>query len=183
MDLGSLLFILGILILVILVISQPFFNHKALPVIGEDSKISPLLAEQDRIINILAELDFDHHVGKIDDENYHSQRNQLIAQGLQVLQQLESLKAGNISKNIAAIRKSHPNLDNSNPAQETFTRKRGRKWVLTTPDDDLEILLAARRRERSEKAGGFCPQCGTPVQLSDRFCPRCGESLSLKGNE
>lgn len=183
MDLGSFLFILGILILVILVISQPFFNHKTLPVIGEDPKLSSLLAEQERIVNTLLELDFDRNLEKIEDEIYHSQRSQLIAQGVQVMHQLELLRAGNISKNIAAIRKAQSIIDDSNPAKETLARKRGRKRVLATPDDDLEILLAARRRERGEKAGGFCPQCGTPVQLSDRYCPRCGEPLSLKGDE
>ena len=47
----------------------------------------------------------------------------------------------------------------------------------TSPDDDLEVMIANRRRARSEKAGGFCPQCGKPVQKSDRFCPGCGTTL------
>jgi predicted amidophosphoribosyltransferase len=45
------------------------------------------------------------------------------------------------------------------------------------PDDELETLLANRRRVRSEKSGGFCPQCGGAVQKSDRFCPKCGGRL------
>lgn len=39
---------------------------------------------------------------------------------------------------------------------------------------DLEARIAARRQARQEKAGGFCPHCGKPVQKSDKFCPRCG---------
>jgi predicted amidophosphoribosyltransferase len=39
-------------------------------------------------------------------------------------------------------------------------------------------LLADRRRVRQEKAVGFCPQCGGPVQKSDRFCPKCGAKTS-----
>jgi rubrerythrin len=45
------------------------------------------------------------------------------------------------------------------------------------PDDDLEAVLANRRRERAEKAAGFCPQCGYAVRKSDKFCPKCGASL------
>jgi ribosomal protein S27AE len=41
-------------------------------------------------------------------------------------------------------------------------------------------LIASRRRERLEKAAGFCPQCGKPVQISDKFCPRCGASLLVE---
>jgi rubrerythrin len=44
-------------------------------------------------------------------------------------------------------------------------------------DDDIEAMLAARRREHQEKSAGFCPQCGGTVHQSDRFCPKCGTSL------
>jgi hypothetical protein len=43
--------------------------------------------------------------------------------------------------------------------------------------DDLEALIAARRRKREEKSAGFCPKCGRPVQTSDAFCPKCGGQL------
>jgi hypothetical protein len=46
------------------------------------------------------------------------------------------------------------------------------------PDgDEIETLIAARRRERSEKSSGFCPKCGRVVVKSDQFCSRCGASL------
>ena len=48
---------------------------------------------------------------------------------------------------------------------------------VSDPDDELEALLANRRRERQEKSAGFCPQCGGALQQSDRFCPKCGASL------
>ncbi|MBL1173273.1 MAG: zinc-ribbon domain-containing protein, partial [Chloroflexi bacterium] len=45
-------------------------------------------------------------------------------------------------------------------------------------DDDVEALIAARRKARKEKSGGFCPRCGKPVLASDRFCPHCGKSIA-----
>ena len=47
-------------------------------------------------------------------------------------------------------------------------------------DDDLEQLIAARRRERQEKAVGFCPRCGAALQKSDRFCAKCGAVLEVE---
>lgn len=44
-------------------------------------------------------------------------------------------------------------------------------------DADLESIISARRQARQEKASGFCPKCGKPVQKSDRFCPKCGKAL------
>jgi len=45
-------------------------------------------------------------------------------------------------------------------------------------DDDVEALIATRRKARKEKSGGFCPRCGKPILVSDRFCPHCGKSIS-----
>ena len=50
------------------------------------------------------------------------------------------------------------------------------------PDDELEALIANRRRSMKEnnepKTGGFCPQCGNCVNENDRFCPKCGKALA-----
>jgi rubrerythrin len=45
-------------------------------------------------------------------------------------------------------------------------------------DDDIESMIAARRREHRDKSAGFCPRCGKPVLVTDRFCPSCGKSLT-----
>ncbi|MBK5108490.1 MAG: zinc ribbon domain-containing protein, partial [Anaerolineales bacterium] len=50
--------------------------------------------------------------------------------------------------------------------------------VLVDADDEVELQLAARRRSREGKSAGFCPQCGRPIQESDRFCPKCGNTLA-----
>jgi len=45
-------------------------------------------------------------------------------------------------------------------------------------DDDLESMIAARRKTRKEKSAGFCPKCGKPILVSDRFCPSCGKAIN-----
>jgi predicted amidophosphoribosyltransferase len=52
--------------------------------------------------------------------------------------------------------------------------------VISNPEDELEMLIADRRRSRLSKADGFCPNCGAPHQISDLFCPKCGERISMK---
>jgi hypothetical protein len=182
MDLGSLLFITGILIMVAFFIAQPLIKHKPYWMSGDDQKLSALTAEQERIISVLVELDFDYNLGKIPAEEYPAQRRFMLAQGAKVMQQLDTLRAQKENRGIEINLEANGNLQGIESSKEPVRKERGGKRPLKTPDDDLEVLLAARRRERGEKAGGFCSQCGNPVQQSDRFCPRCGEALSTGNN-
>jgi predicted amidophosphoribosyltransferase len=45
-------------------------------------------------------------------------------------------------------------------------------------DDDLEAMIAARRKTHKVKSAGFCPKCGKPILVSDRFCPSCGKAIN-----
>lgn len=52
-------------------------------------------------------------------------------------------------------------------------------------DRRIEAWVAERRAERRRQAQAaqgasssrFCPQCGRPVDISDRFCRACGTHL------
>jgi hypothetical protein len=178
MDIGSIFLILALLLLVGVFVSRPFFSKQENALQGEtsaeDHEISALLAERDRLLNALAELDFDNALGKIPTEDYPVQRQALVAHGVQVLRRLDELqppKSGvlvmedQIEAAIAARR-----VETSPAGVRVGANGNG----IGSPDDEIERLLASRRRERQEKAAGFCPQCGGPVQRSDKFCPKCG---------
>ncbi|MBN1536127.1 MAG: zinc ribbon domain-containing protein [Anaerolineales bacterium] len=182
MDLGSLFFLIGILLLVIVYIIQPFTRQRPYRMAADEKKISSLLAEQERVINTLLELDFDYHLGKIPEEDYPIHRSVLLAQGAQIMQQLDILRAEYNIWGVATDGRASDKPREIPSTNKKARRERGTKRLLATPDDDIEILLAARRRERIEKAGGFCPQCGNPIQQSDRFCPSCGEALMQENN-
>jgi len=183
MDLGSILFLSGIVVLAAVIISQPFTKHNSTQTFTNEQQLSPLLAEQEHVINALLELDFDYNLGKIPAEDYPTQRNALLMQGAHIMKQLDNLQAEKDS-DVEAPKLEKPDRGQQAKASNTTPRKeRIVKRPLTTPDDDLEVLLAARRRERNEKAGGFCPQCGSPIQQSDRFCSRCGEALLSVDNK
>jgi hypothetical protein len=112
--------------------------------------------------------------------------------GAEVLRRLDSIQS--ISEGINLTTAATTWNNGSMPAQP-LTRN-GRKQIqtpdgvtlfvetartvnpaVTIPDDDLEVLLAKRRRDRQEKSTGFCSMCGDPVRKSDRYCPKCGARI------
>jgi len=188
MDLGSVFLILAMLVLVVLFISRPFIERRHTEpdfmASSEEHELSSLLAERDRLLNALQELDFDHTLGKIPDEDYPHQRSTLLHKGAQVLRQIDRFQA-ETSQADAEARLEAAIASRRADAADTLSPAARAQWTraavsseIANPDDELEVLLAKRRRERQEKSAGFCPQCGGPVQKSDRFCPKCGTTLS-----
>jgi len=183
MEIGSIFLILALLVLVGLFISRPFFEKENLSVQQaerqEDHERSFLLAERDRLLNALQELDFDYDLRKVPEEEYAAQRFLLLQRGADVLRRLDA----SVSQAVAGS--AEDRIEAAIAARRAVTAPagaapNGRKQVVAVaaPDDALEAMLADRRRVRQEKAAGFCPQCGGPVQKSDRFCPKCGAQTS-----
>ena len=178
MDLGSIFIILALFLLVGLYISRPLFDRR-LVVLNQDTRaeqnqreqdLSALMAERDRILNALQELDFDHVLGKVPEEVYPRQRQLLMQRGADVLRQLDELDEGETLIS---------DLDTQLEAAIEVRKEDAARLPLpvSNGDDDIETMLAARRRVRQEKSAGFCPQCGGTVHQSDRFCPKCGTTL------
>jgi len=130
-------------------------------------QLSFLMAERERILAALQELDFDFTLGKIPPEEYPAQRAELMKKGADVLRQLDLWQASATRRAGEAAGDGHARLEPAVAAR--------RPAPLT--DDEIESMLAARRKERRAKASGFCPRCGKPVATTDRFCPNCGKAL------
>jgi hypothetical protein len=88
MDLGSLLLLLALLVLAALFVARPLLQPE--DDAASEPAASSLLAERERILDAIAELDADWELGKIPEENYRPQREQLVAEGAAVLQALEA---------------------------------------------------------------------------------------------
>jgi hypothetical protein len=169
MEITAILVSLALLILVAVYLYAPFVQKRARRVTVEEHELSALLAERDRVINSLQELDFDYKLGKIPEEDYPAQRASLLQTGADILRKIDTIAPEpasaqdvdvRIEKAIAARR-----ADASTAKPEV-------------DDEDLESMIAARRKGRKDKSSGFCPKCGKPVMVSDRFCPSCGKSLA-----
>lgn len=182
MEIGSLFLLLALLILVVMFIARPLVDPVVAVISPEqelrEHEISTLLAERDRILNAIQELDFDHALGKIPEEDYPTQRIRLLNRGAVVLQKLDEYQQTSHEQDVeerieVAIAERRVAVS----SQDDIDLKREPPPVMADIDDEIEAQLAARRRARQDKSAGFCPQCGRPVQKSDRFCPKCGNSL------
>jgi rubrerythrin len=182
MDLGSLFLILALLVLVGLFISRPLFETQEstldTSVDAYDHERSALMAERDRILNALQELDFDHALAKIPDEDYPGQRSQLLQRGADTLRKLDLMQGDSGGEQDDNETRIEAAVAARRAERATIASVRGVSAVVAAPDDELEVMLANRRRARQDKAAGFCPQCGGPVQKSDQFCPRCGAKVN-----
>ncbi len=195
---GSLLFVLAVALAVAMFVSQPFLRKGKKYYSGEiiaqqkrDHQRSALLAERDRTLNALHELDFDYTLGKVPQEDYQEQRAVLLHNGAEVLRKLDEMEitAGVIGSEgnepapvsmeeriEAAVAARRADVGRSSrPSAETAGAEGGRDK--SARRDELEDLIARRKRQRGESSAGFCPRCGRPVQKSDKFCSKCGADL------
>jgi hypothetical protein len=195
MDLGSTFLALALLILIGMFITRPFFETQSLPKPEKSGKEeaqehqrSALLAERDRLLTALQELDFDNTLGKIPEEEFPQQRQNLMLQGVDVLKKLDELQgqtnderanARSIDERLEAVIAARKAEGARSMAQaEVFQPARNAASEPVSIDDEVEKLISIRRQSRKELSSGFCPKCGKPVQKSDIFCPKCGTKQS-----
>lgn len=165
MDTGSLLLLTALIILVVFLISRPFYSRDSARRMdiadGEnpsENTLSELMGEKERLLTALRDIDADHDLEKVPDEAYTQQRGILLqaaARNLKAIDDLEqtTVDGRDIDPKPARI------VDPQVPSEEM---------------DGIEEMIAERRRKRNEKSAGFCPRCGKALQKSDQFCPACG---------
>jgi hypothetical protein len=148
-----------VVLMVAAYIVQPFFSnrrgdgrsragHRPASVLR---RRADLLARRNEIYRAIRELDFDYQTNKVSDEDYDGQRHALVAQGVEVLQQLDAL----------------PVLDESPDADPIEAAVAALRVGAAAPGAAVEAGQA-----------GFCGQCGAPVYAGDRFCGACGAALT-----
>jgi len=169
MELTAIFFSLAVLILVGVYLYAPFMERRARRVTQEEHELSALMAERDRVINSLQELDFDFNLGKIPEEDYPAQRASLLQRGAEILKQIDAL-----APQPASAQDTEARLERAIAAR----RADASLARVEVSDDDLEAMIASRRKGRTNKSAGFCSRCGKPVMVTDRFCPSCGKSLA-----
>jgi hypothetical protein len=185
-DLGSIFLILALALAVVLFVSRPLMERRGKIVSREEHDLSHLLAERERILNTLQELDFDFALGKLPEGEYPKQREELLKSGAEVLRKLDVIQGLAAEKTAearieAVIESRRAALGVT--ATSTLTQAAPSNMI---PDDQIETLLAQRRRSRftnlnapatETHSAGFCPKCGAPLQKSDRFCSKCGNRI------
>ena len=188
MDVGSIFLILALVLVVALFVGRPFLQSRSVPLQSEaadraEHRRSTLLADRDRLLTSLQELDFDYRLGKIPGEDYPVMRSSLMQNAAKVMRQLDEIQgvgkspdsAEDLIEQVIAARRADAAVIRSNGG--AAAKPAPSPEATGVGQDDIEDLLASRKRERQEKSAGFCPKCGKPAQKSDRFCSRCGTTL------
>ncbi len=169
MDIAALLTALAVLIVVAIFVARPLLQRRA-PVSRRSAETSSLEAELDRTIDTLRELEFDRALGKIPDDEFPARRQELVARGADQLRHLDEVR-GSLGEAAADRAQAFE--------REVASRRRA---PAATREAAFEAEIAARRAPSGAGNGngrkaGFCPACGSPVQVGDKFCPRCGNTL------
>ncbi len=103
MDIGSIFLILALLLLVSFYIGRPLLEKKpqeSIVLDPNEHEISALLAERDRLVNALKELEFDHLLGKIPEDQYPYQRALLMQRGADTLRRLDLIEPGEVDHSL-----------------------------------------------------------------------------------
>jgi len=168
MELGSIFLVLAVLVVVGVYLYAPLTQRGRRMATDHSHEISSLKAERDRVINSLQELDFDFKLGKIPTEDYPEQRSALLQRGADILRQLDEIAPASTAGANAEAR-----IEKAAAAKRADSAMQ----VIEVNDDDVEAMIASRRKQHKSKSAGFCPKCGKPVLVTDHFCPSCGKSL------
>jgi hypothetical protein len=169
MEISAIFLVLAVLTLVGMYLYAPFTARAPRARQSESHEVSALKAERDRVIDSLRELDFDHSLGKIPAEDYPVQRAALLQKGADILRRLDELapvpSVAHDAESRMELAASTSRIDPSLQTEQML-------------DEEIESMIAARRKQHKGRSAGFCPKCGKPVLISDKFCPACGKSLA-----
>jgi membrane protease subunit (stomatin/prohibitin family) len=190
---GSLLLGFALVLVVLLILTRPFFR----PIdegFETEEQIESLLAQKEALLQDLRSLDNDMEAGKVAPELYAHDRPMLMKRAALTLQQLDRLgyvEAPVVeAAAVAAVAPASSGLSVDEQIEAAVRKLR------TPAEVDADIEAAVRRMRQQAAAttaapaktasakpaaaARYCPQCGTPVDSDDRFCATCGYNLTVE---
>ena len=121
----------------------------------------------------LADLDADHSLGKLNDEDYQMVRHEMMAQTVAVLRQLDA-QAEDIDSQVEALVRAR-RAEMARSAEIGRDREHVRCLTCDAaarPDDRFCARCGAELDQG-------CPRCGAGIKPGDLFCARCGSTLAV----
>ena len=168
MSIGSVLLGLSLLIIVGLILGQPFWMSRE-PEPRPRSRKQQLLQQKEALMEEIRALDFEYDTGKLPEDTYQAQRADLMALTTQTLKVLDDLGT------------EAPSDDVADQIEAAINRVRAQRQSPGAVPASIAATMAPTAVGPKSRNGQalFCTQCGTKVDASDKFCAACGNKLAV----
>jgi hypothetical protein len=141
-----------------------------------------LETQRESLYTQIKELDLDHATGKVNDEDHARLRAALVAQAAEVLKQIDGVAPR--PPVIPPTKPIAPTAAAGDDDVEALIAARRKTRSAAAPpktsDADIEAAITARRKTTAPTIGSaalVCPKCGRSVNADDVFCAKCGTAL------
>jgi hypothetical protein len=143
---------------------RPLLQTGPAPVLVDDDRLTELLTRKDSVLRAIKELEFDHQVGKLNDEDYGRFDQSLRRQAIVLIQQLEKLAP------------QSSQLDEMLEAE--IVRQRQVVNPQAGPPQPAIYVANTQSPPPAKPAQRFCTNCGAPASEGHHFCANCGAPLT-----
>lgn len=96
MEIGAILFSLAMILLVAAYVLRPLAKSERSAYRDSSQRLSALQAERDRVLDSIQEVDMDHTMGKVPEEDYMRQRQALALEGAEILRTIDELQSNSV---------------------------------------------------------------------------------------
>lgn len=149
----------------------PLLSRAAPDVPLEDDRLTDLISRKDGVLLAIKDLEFDHQVGKLSEEDFQRFNFRLRQQAIGYLQQIDKLAPESahlddaLETEIARLRKTRPKA----PAVNGKVAAAHAAVVTAGVGQPIPAGQAA-----AEAPARFCTHCGRPLAPAHKFCAHCG---------
>ena len=170
--------LIGLIILAVIAfyVSRPLLQARgATNAVGDTLSLE---VQRESLYTQIKELDLDHATGKVNDEDYTRLRADLVAQAAAVLKQIDGV-VQQPAPTITQVTTPTPTAGADDVEALIAARRKTRSASAPqAAGADVEAAIAARRKTAAPAANELmCPQCGKPISADDAFCAKCGTAL------
>jgi Double zinc ribbon len=181
MSLGSALIGMGLLLVVILAVTMPWrrgSDDGEWPVGTVERCANSLTtpsgnieAARNEAYAALVDLDFDHSIGKLNDDDYHTVRVRLMSQAVAALQQLDQAPSA-AERQLEGLIEARRRMIARSASQSRIAGARSCSACGAPLGVDVRFCGKC-----GSPVGMGCPHCGAGIQQSDGFCVHCGRHV------
>ncbi len=170
MSVGAIFISLALLIITVPVVASPVVNKRRERFLLVDEPEKPEMQEQyQQALLALRELDFDHQMELVGDEDYAAQRVVLMAQAAQAKELIVTSQDDDLEARIEAAILAHR-------GQQKSEKTAGRSCYHCGVEMNAADMFCS---ECGTPATSGCPHCRQEAHPNDKFCVSCGQALAM----